>query len=114
MSSCFVGLDATPSVPLVRVNDLGSSAASVLRPFPKAYGMQVLVHSNEHPPPHVHIQVDGRDYTRYAWPSLQPLKGDAALPGQVRRALNRYVKKYGASIDERVRIVYAANIGRAV
>ena len=81
---------------------------SVLRPFPNAYGMQVVVHTNDHPPPHIHIFIPpgGRE-TRYKWPELQPLKGDPPLQRSAEKALRRYLDAYGDEIREKLNSVYA-------
>jgi hypothetical protein len=86
---------------------LDVSLASVLKPFPKAHGMRVLVHSRDHPPPHIHIQMPpGRDFTRYQWPNLEPLSGDLKLSSDGRKDLGAYLADYGREIDARVRTVY--------
>jgi hypothetical protein len=91
----------------VRVNDLGSIGVTVLRPFPKAHGVQVFVHSNDHPPPHIHVQVlSGGEETRYSWPGLVPLENDKPLPGAAQKGLSRYVDLHGSKIDARVQAVY--------
>ena len=69
--------------------------------------MRVLVHTHDHPPPHIHIQLPpGCDYSRYEWPALEPLKRNPALTGRQRKALSRYVDEYGAEIDKLVREAY--------
>jgi hypothetical protein len=86
---------------------LDVSLASTLKPFPKAHGMRVLVHTRDHPPPHIHIEIPpGRAFTRYEWPVLQPLKGDASLSSVERRSLDAYIEEYGPEIDRKVRTVY--------
>jgi hypothetical protein len=75
----------------------------VFKLFPKAYGMQVLVHTREHPPPHIHIQIPpGRKFTRYLWPDLVPLKGNPELSADERKNLDKYLVKYGREIDKKV------------
>ena len=74
------------SMPLKRVDDLAATRVTVLRPFPKAYGVQVFVHSNDHPPPHIHVQAPpGATDTRYSWPKLAPLENDKPLSGWPRK-----------------------------
>jgi hypothetical protein len=77
------------------------------RRFPKFRGLVVAVHSNDHPPPHIHIQhPPGADFTRYEWPALQPLKGDPKLSGRAAKDLDAYVQTYGGGIRKRLEAVY--------
>lgn len=86
---------------------LDVSLVSVLKPFPKAHGMRVWVHTRDHPPPHIHIEMPpGRDLTRYKWPSLEPMGRDIKLSSDERRGLDAYLADYGREIDEKVRAVY--------
>lgn len=86
---------------------LDASLASVLKPLPKAHGMRVLVHTRDHPPPHIHIEIPpGRAFTRYRWPKLQPLNGDPDLSSDRRKDLDAYLADYGREIDAKVRAVY--------
>ncbi|MBM4087464.1 MAG: hypothetical protein FJ272_21940 [Planctomycetes bacterium] len=90
-----------------RINDMPPSPVSVLRPFPKAFGIQVLVHTNDHPPPHIHIQMPpGGPETKYVWPDLVPVDGQPPLPGKGEKFLGRYMEDYGTQIGERLRRVY--------
>src|SRR5262245_4986883 len=92
--------------PPVRVV-LDVSLASILKPFPKAHGMRVLVHTRDHPPPHIHIQVPpGKDFARYRWPNLEPLNGEPKLSADQRRGLDAYLADYGGEIDAKVQAVY--------
>jgi hypothetical protein len=109
----YAGVDAYRSMPVTHVNDLdlGSSAVSLLRPFPKAFGLQVLVHSNDHPPPHVHILLDGK-VARYRWPQLVPLVKNISLSRRALKNLHSYLAKWGPQIDQRVRDVYGESAAR--
>ncbi len=81
--------------------------ATALKPFPKAHGMRVLVHTRDHPPPHLHIEIPpGHPLTRYEWPRLQPLKGDPRLSSSESRNLDAYIADYGGDIDAKIRAVY--------
>jgi len=92
-------------VPTYCVLDLAT--LGVMRPFPKAYGMQIQVHTKDHPPPHIHIEMPpGHDFTRYEWPTLMPLKGDQKLSGADKKSLVKYLEEYGDTIDGKVRAVY--------
>lgn len=86
---------------------LDASLASVLKPFPKAHGMPVLVHTRDHPPQHVHIEMpSGRAYTRYRWKELKPLNGAPELSSDRLKDLDAYLADHGREIDEKVRAVY--------
>jgi hypothetical protein len=103
----FRGARNYRSVPVRLVDDLASSPVSLVRPFAKAYGIQVLVHTNDHPPPHVHILLlKDQSETRYLWPEYSPLKGEKALAGGAKKALSEYLRDYGQLIGDRVRAVY--------
>jgi hypothetical protein len=95
-------------MPYTRVNDLGPIRVTVFRPFPKAYGVQVLVHSNDHPPAHIHVQADGQE-ARYSWPEMALLKNDKPLPGSAAKGLKRYIEDHGEGIRIRVEAVYGSH-----
>jgi hypothetical protein len=87
----YIVLD--PSVPWVRV----------VKPFPKDFGLQVLVYTNDHKPPHIHIECPpGTRRTRYRWPELTPLRGDQALRVNEEKRLRQYVDAYGGAIERKV------------
>lgn len=97
------------SMPCTRVNDLGAIGVSVLRPFPKAHGVQVFVHSNDHPPPHVHVKtLSGEKWVRYSWPDLAPLQ--EPLSGPAEKGLKEYVKAHGARINARIQAIYGQRL----
>lgn len=101
----FAGL-ARSTAPTLLVRDAPS--VGVLRPFPKYAGMRILVHTHDHPPPHIHVEVPpGRDLTRLTWPTLEPIPGDSPLSRQQRTSLDDYLAKYGEEIDQKVRKVYS-------
>lgn len=80
---------------------------NLLRPFPKYNGVVVKVHSREHPPPHIHVEMPpGKEVTRCEWPSLEPVEGDAQLSQKQRGRLREYLQKFGGKICERLRSVY--------
>jgi hypothetical protein len=96
-------------LPIYMMRD--TTAVGVLKPFPKYLGIKILVHSNDHPPPHVHLETaDRRPITRLQWPSLQPVKGDPPLSSSQKRDLESYLQSYGAEIGERVQRVYGATV----
>jgi hypothetical protein len=98
-------------IPAKRIVDLPQSHAAILRPFPKQFGIQVLVHSNDHPPPHIHIQMPpGGAETRYVWPDLLPMKNDQRLPTGGEKNLKRYLKEHGTEIAERLCRVYGTSL----
>jgi hypothetical protein len=79
----------------------------VLKPFPKYAGVRVKVHCNDHPPPHIHVEIPpGTPITRVSWPALRPLEGDPALSRSQRKSLEKYISKYGGQLEEKVRQVY--------
>lgn len=100
----FTGL-ARSTVPAFLVPDVPDIA--ILRPFPKYAGIRILVHTNDHPPPHIHVEIPpGRDFTRLMWPTLQPLPGDPSLTGKQRKSFDEYLSKYREQIDQKVQQVY--------
>lgn len=100
----FTGLGPS-TVPTYLVHD--APGVALLRPFPEYAGIRILVHTSDHPPPHIHVEIPpGRDFTRLQWPALQPLPGDSSLTGKQRKSLNEYLSKYKEKIDQKVRQVY--------
>ena len=92
-------------MPVTRFHDLSRGNVSILRPFPKAHGLQVLVHTNDHPPAHIHIRANGLE-TRYEWKTLKPLKGDAQLSNSAEKSLQRYLEMHRADIHRKLVKVY--------
>jgi hypothetical protein len=92
--------------PTIRVDDL-PSAHAIHRPFPKELGLQVIVHSSDHPPPHIHVHVvqDGYE-TKYHWPELVPLEKEPRLTRRHAAALHEYVSRYRHQIGSRVELVF--------
>jgi hypothetical protein len=107
----LLALSARTTVPTRLVND---TKAGTVKPFPKHLGMRVVVHTREHPPPHIHIERPrGRVVTRYVWPDLTPYPGDKALASSAEKDLRNYLKEYGPAIEDKVRSVYPAiGVGR--
>lgn len=100
----FSGLTGS-TVPTFLVPDV--RGVGVLRPFPKHAGIRILVHTNDHPPPHVHVEIPpGHDFTRLQWPVLQPLEGDSSLSGRQQKSLDKYLSKYREQIDHKIKQVY--------
>jgi hypothetical protein len=78
----------------------------VAKPFPVDFGLQVHVRTNDHRPPHIHIDCPpGTPYTRYLWPELMPFPKDARLRTSQEKSLRRYVDRYGAAIERKVAAV---------
>lgn len=97
-------------VPTRLVIDTGS--LGVLKAFPKLAGMRILVHTNDHPPPHIHIEKPpGHPITRYVWPDLTPVPGDPLLSNSVEKDLSIYIKKHSGKIGRKVRSVYPEHFG---
>ena len=91
-------------VPIIRIPDAAIRSA---RQFPKAHGVQVSVFSNDHPPPHIHVNFrDGHGLVRVGWPSLEPLKHDRTLSSTEKWNLTTYVRLYQSKILKRVRLVF--------
>lgn len=104
----FTGL-ARSTVPVFLVRDV--AGVGILKPFPKYAGIRVLVHTNDHPPSHVHVEIPpGRDFTRLTWPNLQPLPGDPSLTVKQRRSLDEYLSKYREQIDQKVQEVFQCTV----
>ena len=96
------------SIPTRMVDNLTQGAAGIFHPFPKDFGMQVLIHSNDHPPPHIHIArpPGSRKTFRYSWRELRPLRGDPQLPSLGKKNLDQYVERYRDQIEAKIRAVY--------
>jgi hypothetical protein len=85
---------------------LDAPGVGLLKPFPKYRGLRVLVHINDHPPPHIHVESPpGLSFTRLEWPTLRPLRGDPALSKRQRKDLDSYLSEYRAEIDQKIRQV---------
>jgi hypothetical protein len=93
-------------IPVTRIPDARLAVRSA-RQFPKAYGLQVSVFSNDHPPPHIHIDfLDGKPTVRVDWPTLQPLPRDRPLSRSERSNLGHYLKLHQHNILHKLRIVF--------
>jgi hypothetical protein len=93
-------------VPLYFVMDASVSWMRIIKPFPKEFGIQVKVHTNDHKPPHIHIDCPpGTERTRYRWPDLSPLHGYPALASREEKRLGDYLAKYRAEIDNKIQSV---------
>jgi hypothetical protein len=105
--SPFAVATVSRQVPRYFVLDVPVPFLRLIRPFPRAYGLQVFVHANDHPPPHFHVSMPpGRPLGRYQWPSLDPVPGDATLTGSARKNLDAYLDHHRKKIVERLRAVY--------
>lgn len=81
-----------PRLPVYVVLDLSVPWVRVAKQFPKEFGLQVFVYSNDHKPPHIHIESPpGTARARYQWPDLVPLRGDRPLRAAEEKRLRRYV-----------------------
>ena len=86
---------------------LDAPGVGVLKPFPKYVGLRVQVHSNDHPPPHIHVEMPpGTPFTRLEWPTLDTLTGDPALSRSEQKNLDKYLSKYWDAIDQKIKEVY--------
>jgi hypothetical protein len=94
---------ALPSVPVYIILDLSVPWVRVARPFPKQFGLQVFVYSNDHNPPHMHIECPpGTKRTRYRWPELKPLPGDNPLASSEEKCLRQYLAAHGHAIERKI------------
>jgi hypothetical protein len=90
-------------VPVYIILDLAVPWLRVVKPFPKDFGLQVYVYSNDHKPPHIHIECPpGTRRTRYQWPELTPLPRDPRLGTSEEKRLREYVHLYGRGIGRKV------------
>jgi hypothetical protein len=104
----YRGAVSYPSMPVTRIIDPAAKDASVVRPFPRAFGLQVFVYSNDHSPAHFHIKLlSDHHETRYLWPELEPYKGDMKLTGPGAKAFGKYWQTQKDPIIARLRTVYA-------
>jgi hypothetical protein len=105
-SEFLFGRTGPASIPTYLVLD-AEIAGQLLRPFQKYAGTRVWVHTREHPPPHIHVEMPpGTEVTRCEWPSLAPLKGNQGLKLKQRAKLDNYLQKFGQDICEKLRSVY--------
>lgn len=75
--------------------------------YPKHNGIRVWVHTNDHRPPHIHVESPpGSEKARYSWPEMQPLPGDTRLSTSEENALGEYVRRFGPSIHRKLESVY--------
>lgn len=97
--------------PIYLVVDVPVPWLRVVKPFPKQFGLQVLVHTNDHKPPHIHIKsLKGGRETRYEWDMLRgdvvgPLPGDRRLSRSDEKSLHAYVKAFVDEIEAKVKTV---------
>jgi hypothetical protein len=96
-------------VPTFMLHDV--AAVRTFKPFPKYLGIRIVVHTNDHPPPHVHLQNSaGYHIARLHWPNLEPLKGERPLSSSERSTLTSYLERYGSDVSERVQRVYGVGV----
>lgn len=108
----YRGALAYPSMPVTRIVDPDATDASVVRPFPRQFGLQVFVYSNDHEPAHFHIRVlSNSAETRYLWPSLEPYDGNARLTGSDAKSFDKYWHAHKRDIVLKLRKVYPTGAG---
>jgi hypothetical protein len=101
-----------PSMPVTRILEPSADDASVVRPFPREFGLQVFVYSNDHRPPHFHIKLlSNNDETRYLWPELKPYEGNLRLTGSNAKSFDKYWQTYKGPIIAKLRTVYPDHAG---
>src|SRR5262249_47870324 len=90
-------------VPVVRIHDSRIAWLKSGRLFPKAHGLQVMVHTREHPPAHIHVEFLGSEkVVKLAWPSLVPLPGQPTLSAREEKNVRDYMATYHGQIDRKV------------
>lgn len=95
------------SCPIYLVRDVALPALKVTRPFSKKFGMLVKVHTNDHLPPHFHLETPvGQEIGRYEWPSLNPYLGAPPLSRAQLRDLRRYIESHQPKIFQKIRTIY--------
>jgi Domain of unknown function (DUF4160) len=118
MLTCFgpMRMPTTPEFPVVRVDDSRIAWLKSALPFPKAHGMQVMVYTREHPPPHIHVEfLDSNKVVRLGWPSLTPLRGEPNLSKPEEKDLQAYLAAYQEEVDRKVqKVFHQAKLARAV
>lgn len=69
-------------------------------------GIKINVYTNDHPPPHVHIfTLKDKERGRFLYPTFDPYNG-SPLTNDEKKKLERYWKRYGAKIKEKLKQVY--------
>lgn len=90
-------------VPIYIILDPSIPFVQVAKPFPKNFGLQIFVHTNEHKPPHIHIDCPpGTPYTKYQWPELTPLPGQHSLRTADENNLHEYINKFRSGIERQI------------
>lgn len=77
----------------------------IVKRFPRAFGMEVLVHTNDHKPKHIHVNfLDGSNprKNRYKWASLVPLSDTPKRSNNEMKKLSDYVGKYKKEIQKKI------------
>jgi hypothetical protein len=95
-------------VPVVRVHDSRVPWIKIARFFPNEGGVEVSVHSLEHPPPHIHVKFDGEKEVRLQWDELLPLSDERPLSGKERKRLDKYLGERRRAIDDKVQRVFSS------
>lgn len=97
-----------PRIPVVRVPDDRVPWLRSARFFPLHAGVRAIVHTREHPPPHIHIRFADVDEVKLAWPQLEPLEGQRPLTRREQHLLSDYLRKYGREVSRKVVSVFGA------
>jgi hypothetical protein len=92
-------------VPVVRVHDSRISWLKSARLFPKAHGVQVMVHlRGEHPPPHIHAEfLNSNKVVKIAWQPLGPMRGEPQLSAREEKHLRSYLEEYQDEMLEKLK-----------
>lgn len=93
--------------PMFLVFDMPVPWLRLVKSFPKLE-LQVFVHTNDHKPPHIHVDfLDGSNprKNRFEWDSLRPLKGTPSRPKRDLESLEAYVEQYRDQIADKIKKV---------
>ena len=95
------------SVPTYLVRDQATPWLHGLREFPRKGGVQVQVHTRDHPPPHFHAAFDRSRDIALTWRDFKPVrKGERPLTKRQMTELEGYLRVYGDAIRTKLRTVY--------
>lgn len=92
-------------VPVYRIHDIPGVLRT--RPFPRKSGVQVITHSNDHEPPHIHVFFDGESFQeKVLWDSLTQYGSGKPLSKYKKESLEQYLGTFGEEINSRLKKIY--------
>jgi len=104
--------DITPLAthcPTFVVIDIPNKFVQVRKPFPKSMALEVSVHTDDHPPPHIHVrdsQSEKGHGRKISWSSLKIYAPGERFSSSLEKNLNFYVSQYYLAIAARVQATY--------